>query len=71
VRAIGRREWKRESGYHRQGTVENAFFRYKTIIGPSLRARNEQGRQTEVRLGCLLLNRMRDLAWPDSVAIVA
>jgi hypothetical protein len=44
VGAIGRRAWKRESGYHRQGTVENAFFRGKTILGPSLRVREEMGR---------------------------
>ena len=29
VKKIGRRQWKKESGYHRQGTVEKAFFRYK------------------------------------------
>ncbi len=28
VKKVGRRQWKKESGYHRQGTVENAFFRY-------------------------------------------
>ena len=28
VKKLGRREWKKASGYHRQGTVENAFFRY-------------------------------------------
>ena len=33
IREVGRRQWKKESGYHRQGTVENAFFRYKWIIG--------------------------------------
>lgn len=70
VKAIGRRAWKRESGYHRQGAVENAFFRYKTIFGPSLRARDEQGRQVEARLGCVILNRMREMAWSDSAAIV-
>jgi hypothetical protein len=30
---IGRRQWKKESGYHQQARVENTFFRYKTIIG--------------------------------------
>jgi hypothetical protein len=29
VNAVGRRKWKKESGYHRQGRVENTFFRYK------------------------------------------
>jgi hypothetical protein len=31
VKKIGRRQWKKESGYHRQARVENTFFRYKTI----------------------------------------
>jgi len=42
---------------------------HKTIRGPSLRARDEQGRQVEARLGCLLLNCVRPLAWTESVAI--
>ncbi len=33
---MGRRQWKKESGYHRQGTVENAFLRYKSILGDRL-----------------------------------
>ncbi len=40
VKEVGRRQWKKESGYHRQGIVENAFFRYKSIIGDRLRARH-------------------------------
>jgi acetylornithine deacetylase/succinyl-diaminopimelate desuccinylase-like protein len=27
VEEVGRRRWQKESGYHRQGRVENAFFR--------------------------------------------
>jgi hypothetical protein len=27
VRKVGRRQWKKESGYHRQARVENTFFR--------------------------------------------
>ena len=38
VKQLGRRQWKKVSGYHRQGRVENAFFRYKSIIGDGLRA---------------------------------
>jgi len=40
VKEVGRRQWKKESGDHHQGTVENAFFRYKSIIGERLRARH-------------------------------
>ena len=62
VAEIGRRQWKKESGYHQQGTVENAFFRYKTIIGGSLRARHQDARQAEARLACNVLNRRTQLA---------
>jgi hypothetical protein len=36
---VGRRRWKKESGYHRQGTVENAFFRYKVLRSSPVRKR--------------------------------
>jgi hypothetical protein len=40
VNALGRRKWKKEARYHRQGRVENAFFRYKQILGGKLHARH-------------------------------
>ena len=52
VKTLGRRQWKKASGYHRQGRVENAFFRYKSIIGDGLRARSPAGQGSEVVLGC-------------------
>ena len=69
VHEDGRRSWKRESGYYQQARAENTFFRYKTIIGPSLRSRDQQARETEALLACKLLNRMLELARPMSVAI--
>ncbi len=66
---MGRRQWKKESGYHRQGTVENAFFRYKSIIGDRLRARSPDAQVVEAGLARNILNRMADLARPTSVAI--
>ena len=50
VKERGRRRWKKTSGYHGQARVENAFFRYKSIIGDSLRACSPAGRGTEVDL---------------------
>ena len=38
VKQLGLRQWKKASGYHCQGRVENTFFRYKSIIGDGLRA---------------------------------
>ena len=40
VKRIGRRRWKKTSRYHQQARVENAFFRYKSIIGDGLRAQD-------------------------------
>ena len=69
VQEIGRRRWKKETGYHRQARVENVFFRYKSIIGESLRARSSAGQGSDAVLACNVLNRMRDLGRPASYAI--
>jgi IS5 family transposase len=71
VKKVGVREWKKESRYHQQGRVENAFFRYKTILGGSLRARNDDGQQTEDVIACNILNRMTELGRPESYAVGA
>ncbi len=69
VRVLGRRRWKKASGYHRQARAENAFFRYKSIIGNGLRARTAGGRQTEALIACNILNQMTGLGRPDSYRI--
>ena len=71
VQEVGRRQWKKEAGYHQQARAENAFFRYKAIIGDRLRARCEPGRVIEARLACNILNRMTALGRPASVTIGA
>jgi len=69
VREVGRRQWKKEAGYHRQGRAENAFFRYKSILGDRMRARGADAQSTEARLACAVLNRMTELGRPTSYAI--
>ena len=69
VKTLGRRRWKKASGYHRQSRVENTFFRYKSIIGDGLRARSPAGQGSEVVLGCEILNRMTELGRPVSYRI--
>ncbi len=61
VRELGRREWKKEAGYHQQARVENAFYRYKQLIGGRLRSRNSEAQAIEVRLAINVLNRMLKL----------
>jgi len=71
VRRVGRRQWKKESGYNRQARVENAFFRYKSIIGDRLRARHSEAQEAEALIACNILNRMAELARPRSYSIGA
>jgi hypothetical protein len=69
VNEIGRRQWKKESGYHRQARVENTFFRYKSIIGDKLRARHPKSQEAEAIVACNVLNRMTRLGMPESFAV--
>ena len=69
VKTLGRRRWKKESGYHRQARVENAFFRYKSIFRDGLRARTPGGQAAEALLACKVLNRMTELGRPESYSI--
>ena len=48
---------------------KNAFFRYTSIIGDGLRARNPAGQGREVILGCEILSRMTELDRPVSYRI--
>ena len=41
--------------------------RYKTIIGPGLRARSLPGQRAEAAVGVAVLNRMLDAGRPNSV----
>ena len=36
IAAVGRLGWQRESGYRKQGRVENTFFRFKSTLGGKL-----------------------------------
>jgi hypothetical protein len=71
VNAVGRRKWKKESGYHRQGRVENTYFRYKQILGGKLHARHAKAQEVKVAQTCRVLNRKGELGMPKSVAILA
>ena len=69
VKEIGRRRWKKESGYHHQARVENTFFRYKSILGDRIRACHPESQKTEALIACNILNRMTVLGKSESFAI--
>jgi hypothetical protein len=63
----GRLAWQAATGYRQWSLVETTMGRYKTLIGPRLRARGFAGRQTEAAIGVAVLNRMLVAGCPDSV----
>jgi hypothetical protein len=63
---LGRRQWHTKSGYSRRSLVENAVYRYKTIIGWMMRSRTLQGQRVESRVGCRIQNTMTALGMPES-----
>jgi hypothetical protein len=71
IRTKGRRQWKRESGYHRRSLAETAIFRIKTLFGATLRSRSFPQQATELFLRVAALNRMTHLGMPDSYRIAA
>lgn len=60
-------KWQAATDYGKRSLVETAIGRYKSIIGRRLRARSFAAQQTEVALGCAVLNRMLACARPKSV----
>ena len=69
MRELGRREWHTHSGYSRRSMVENTMYRYKTIIGRSMRSRTLAGQGVEVQLASKILNTMTLLGMPDSYRV--
>ncbi len=67
IKRVGRKKWKQESGYHQRSKVETTMFRYKMIIGDHLTARKNSHQETEVAIGCKILNVMLQAAKPISI----
>lgn len=69
IQTKGRKEWKRQSGYHRRSLVENGFYRYKQILGAKLTSRTLENQQIEALLRCHALNRMTLSSMPISMPL--
>ena len=66
IQEKGRRGWERAVGYGKRSLVETAMFRYKTLIGSTLRARKFAMQQVEARVAGSVINRMTELGMPLS-----
>jgi hypothetical protein len=69
IQEKGVMEWQRIMGYGLRSYSELAFFRYKKIIGPSMRARSLPRQKTEAMIVCSVLNKMTSLGVPVSVRV--
>jgi hypothetical protein len=68
VRHLGRRLWKRWSGYHRRSLAETAISRLKRL-GERLAAHDPARQVAEVQVRCAILNTYNRLGMPDTLAI--
>lgn len=64
-----RKGWKVQSGYHRRSKSENAFFRWKTILGEKMYAREFENQKTEAAIKAAVLNKFIQIAAPKSVKV--
>ena len=67
IHHLGRRLWKRWSGYHRRSLAETAMSRLKRL-GERLSARDPARQVAEVQIRCAILNTFNALGMPDTVA---
>ena len=67
IRRGGRKAWKRASKYHRRSIAETTMFRLKATFGGKLRSRCFDNQATELLLQCVVLNRMIQIAKPETV----
>ena len=67
INTQGRLAWQTATGYGRRALVETTMGRYKSLIGPRLRARGFEAQQTEAAIGVQVLNRMLSAGRTNSV----
>ena len=69
IRQIGRAAWKVESGYHVRSRAETKMFQLKAAYGEKVSARSFAGQAAQLLVRCVGLNRMNQLAQPDSYKV--
>lgn len=67
----GRMKWQAMINYGRRSNVETTMGRYKSVNGNCLRSRKFANQQTEIKLGCRILNRMLASTRPNSIRVKA
>ena len=65
IQAHGRIAWQKISSYNQRSRDETLMGRWKTVIGPKLKARRFENQKTEAKIGVRILNRMTELGRPS------
>jgi len=65
IRRVGRKEWKKDIGYHRRSLAETAMYRIKCCFGGRLKNRRIENQRTEARIRCKILNHFTHLGLPQ------
>jgi hypothetical protein len=69
IRKLGRKRWKEKMQYHRRSLAETTMYRYKTIFGGELKSRISEMQEKEVKIKCMVLNKMTELGLPESYPV--
>jgi Transposase DDE domain len=69
IRKHRRNQWKRDCDYHRRSLAETTLFRFKVILGGNLSSRKFDNQAVELFIKCAALNRMIQIAKPDSYEV--
>ena len=69
IRKHGRKDWKKDAGYHVRSLAETTLFRLKTIFGDELSARLLETQTTQALVRCAALNKMTHLGMPQSYKV--
>ncbi|MBK3745100.1 IS5 family transposase [Paraburkholderia aspalathi] len=64
IETCGRLAWQNSTGYSQRSRGETQMGRWKTVIGPKLKAKDIDNQKTEAKIGVRVLNRMTELGRP-------
>jgi transposase len=69
IESKGRMAWQKSAGYNKRSRIETHMGRWKTVIGPKLKARTFDNQTTETKIGVRALNQMTDLGRPEFIRV--
>ena len=69
IRKYGRKTWKTDHEYHRRSLAETTMGRHKRAFGGMVSSRRFENQAIELMIQCSALNRMIQIAKPESYAV--